>query len=187
MRAKKGSAFEREICKRLSLWWTDGERDDVFWRSSQSGGRATLRAQKGMRTFGSYGDIAAVDPIGQPLLDVFTIELKRGSTYKVPGDLLDFGRNNRKHPWAKAMNQAFDAHVRAGSQSWLMICKRDHREIMAYLPTWKARELQVLNGQPYARFRINVRERYDFVGIPLTVFLRRADPQKIHSLAKQKL
>ena len=25
----KGSVFEREICKALGRWWTDGERDTV--------------------------------------------------------------------------------------------------------------------------------------------------------------
>ena len=39
-KAYKGSEFEREMCKCLSLWWTDSKRDDVFWRSAQSGGRA---------------------------------------------------------------------------------------------------------------------------------------------------
>ena len=30
---QKGSAFEREICKKLSLWFTENERDDIFFRS----------------------------------------------------------------------------------------------------------------------------------------------------------
>ena len=70
-KASKGSAFEREISKSLSLWYTEGERDDIFWRSSQSGGRATTRAKKGKKTAASYGDITALDNRGEPFTDLF--------------------------------------------------------------------------------------------------------------------
>ena len=74
----KGAKFEREISKALSRWWTEGERDDIFWRTSQSGGRATTRKKQGKSTKNQDGDICATDPIGQPLLDITTIELKVG-------------------------------------------------------------------------------------------------------------
>ena len=73
----KGSAFEREIAKLLSLWWSDCERDDIFWRTQTSGARATSRKRRGQDTFGQYGDIQACDPVGQPLLDCCIIEIKR--------------------------------------------------------------------------------------------------------------
>ena len=76
--SNKGGNFERLICKQMGLWWTDGERDDIFWRTSQSGGRATTRSKSGKQTFGQYGDISATDPIGQPLLDACSFELKIG-------------------------------------------------------------------------------------------------------------
>jgi len=41
----KGSSFEREICTILSKWWTNNERDDVFWRTAGSGARATTRSK----------------------------------------------------------------------------------------------------------------------------------------------
>ena len=132
-RSYKGGEFEREICKLLSYWWTEGMRDDVFWRSSQSGGRATLRARKGKETYGSYGDIAAVDPIGDPLLKMFTIELKRGSSYGCLGDLLDFKLENSRHPWVAALLQAIRAHQAAKSHAWMMICKRDFRLPIVYM------------------------------------------------------
>lgn len=78
MKSGKGSQFERDISKLLSKWWTGGERDDVFWRSQQSGGRATQRAKKGKGTANQQGDIQAMDPIGQPLIDRVCVELKCG-------------------------------------------------------------------------------------------------------------
>ena len=76
----KGEDFERQISKQLSLWWTGGERDDVFWRTSQSGGRATQRAKSDLKTAYSYGDITFIDPIGKPFCDLLVLEAKRGYT-----------------------------------------------------------------------------------------------------------
>ena len=53
----KGPSFEREVCEKLSLWWTDGKRDDVFMRTSGSGGKATARRKKGKDTPFQGGDI----------------------------------------------------------------------------------------------------------------------------------
>ncbi|MCL2347114.1 MAG: hypothetical protein FWC50_02515, partial [Planctomycetaceae bacterium] len=53
-------------------------RDDLFWRSSSSGGRATQRTKQGKRTANSAGDIAAMDADAQELLKIFTFELKVG-------------------------------------------------------------------------------------------------------------
>jgi hypothetical protein len=62
----KGGDFELEMTKRLSLWITDGERNDVF-RRGRRGGR---------------GDITFRDPIGKPLIDAWNIECKTGYSKK---------------------------------------------------------------------------------------------------------
>ena len=72
---QKGSSFERKICKELSLWITDGERDDLFWRSSNSGGRATIVAVDGTRHTQS-GDISAIHPLGHAFTETFVVECK---------------------------------------------------------------------------------------------------------------
>jgi hypothetical protein len=71
----KGSAFEREVCVILSEWMTAGERKDLFWRSSMSGGRATVHLRKG-QTLKQCGDICAIDPEGMPFTDRYFIECK---------------------------------------------------------------------------------------------------------------
>ena len=192
----KGGDFEREVCKLLSKWWTNGERDDIFWRSSQSGGRATQRAKFGKRTYGSYGDIAAVDPIGEPLLKLFTIELKRGSSHSSPGDLLDFKAANASHPWAKCIQQAARSAEDAKSVGWMMICRRDHRRSVVFLESRIFKFLR--EGNPIAgRFPMmsfhltickeeesNLGDHYHFVGLPLDTFLTRITPQKIIMVVK---
>lgn len=80
MGGEKGGGYERDLSKELSLYWTNGERDDIFWRTSQSGGRAKSRIYTGQKTAYSYGDITFIDPLGKPLLDLAVIEAKRGYT-----------------------------------------------------------------------------------------------------------
>lgn len=124
----KGSQFERDVCRDLSLWWTEGERDDVFWRSSNSGGRATVRGRKGKRTHGQAGDIAATDPIGGPLLRLLTIEAKRGYSSQTLADLVDRPRKAAQQTWESWIQQAHEAHVLSDSFSWMIVAQRDRRE-----------------------------------------------------------
>jgi hypothetical protein len=69
---QKGSGFERDICKALSLWVSHGASVDLYWRSAMSGGRATV-AKGAVR---QVGDITAVAPEGHVLTDQFSIETK---------------------------------------------------------------------------------------------------------------
>lgn len=140
-KAGKGSGFERAICKQLSLWWTDGERDDIFWRTSGSGARAKVRGKK--QTFGQYGDVQATDPIGQPLIDRFTIEIKRGYNDATLSDFLD---QIRKKGGTKPLLQKFmeqvmeDCRLRDDGSEWILLVKRDYKEVVLFTPAkaWKA-------------------------------------------------
>lgn len=134
MATSKGSDFERLICKKLSLWWTNGERDDVFWRSSGSGARAKTRSKKGMSTFGQYGDIQATDPIGQPLIDLVTIELKRGYNKTTIVDMLDKPGKAAVQQWELFFRQVDEDCRNAKSKGWLLIHRRDRREAMVTMP-----------------------------------------------------
>jgi hypothetical protein len=72
----KGSAFERLVCKQLSLWVSGGRKEDLFWRAALSGGRATLAMRQGKAAHRVSGDIAAVQPEGHVLTDAYHIECK---------------------------------------------------------------------------------------------------------------
>lgn len=72
---QKGASFEREVCVALSRWVTRGRKDDCFWRSAMSGGRATVIHRQG-GTNRQAGDITAVAPEGHPLTSVWYIECK---------------------------------------------------------------------------------------------------------------
>jgi len=144
MSASKGGQFEREICKTLSLWWTGDDRDDVFWRTSQSGGRATTRSKEGRETFGQYGDIQATDPIGQPLINFFCIELKKGynnasfsnSFDAIPRRGKRESRPKRPNDILSFIRQAVRQCRQANSLTWMLIHRRDYRQTMIFIPTY---------------------------------------------------
>jgi hypothetical protein len=84
----KGGSYEREVAKTLSLWITGGARDDCFWRSAMSGGRATIQIKKGKTNKTQTGDITAIDPIGAWLTDRFMIETKSYKDLELPQGIL---------------------------------------------------------------------------------------------------
>jgi hypothetical protein len=72
----KGATFERLCCKRLSLFVTRGVRDDVFWRSSMSGGRATLQLKQDIVNLAQSGDMTAIAREGYDLCERCLFEYK---------------------------------------------------------------------------------------------------------------
>jgi len=104
---QKGSAFEREVCVKLSRWITDDVQDDVFWRSAMSGGRATVQKQRGGRLLkNQVGDISAIDPVGHAFLDQFAIECKHYASLDFQGLLT--GKGKLLQFWATISNEARD-------------------------------------------------------------------------------
>jgi hypothetical protein len=83
----KGAAFERQICKQLSLWMSHNKREDLFWRSAMSGGRATLLTKQGRCASAQEGDISAIHNQGMPLTALFVIECKRVRDLNVASSL----------------------------------------------------------------------------------------------------
>lgn len=99
----KGSAFERYCCKRLSLFVTMGQRDDVFWRSAMSGGRATLQLRQDIINRAQSGDMTAIAPEGYELCDRCLFENKFYADLGIPqgllkgtGHLANFWRSTQK-------------------------------------------------------------------------------------------
>lgn len=130
--SKKGPQFERDFCRDLSKWWTGGNRDDVFWRTSNSGGRATGRKKKGKKTFGQDGDIQATDPIGQPLIDNVLFELKNGYTGWSPLDafMAKPPKGGFVHWIKKVQGEAEDI----GVPYWALVWKQRLRKEIIYMP-----------------------------------------------------
>ncbi len=132
----KGSNYERDVCKQLSLWWSNGKREDIFWRTSGSGARATTRSKTKQKTFGQYGDVQATDPIGQPLIDLCTIELKRGYSHETFANLIETSQTANARPcmYSKFIEQAQSDMTKSDALWWLLIVKRDRRKPIIIFP-----------------------------------------------------
>lgn len=155
----KGSSFERMICKQISLWWTDNKREDVFWRTAGSGAMAKTRKKKNKNTFGQYGDIQATDPIGQPLIDVFTIELKRGYSKNTFFDLFDRTDKAAQQQWDKFICQVLEDQKNSGAKYWMLICKRDRRDPVILMPLKVAKKLPGMNRVNHMRGVIELKDK----------------------------
>lgn len=70
----KGSGFERDLARRLSLWVNGAEKPYVFWRTAGSGGLATIMAENA----DMGGDLMAIREEGRFLTNIFSIEAKCG-------------------------------------------------------------------------------------------------------------
>lgn len=188
----KGADFERTICNQLSEWWSGGTRTDIFWRSSNSGGRATVRGRKGKKTFGHYGDVSAVDPIGAPLLQLFAIEIKRGYAAAHLHALLDRPNNAAQQEWEKWIEQAMTSSFQSGSISWLIIARRDKRNAIVVLQHPIADELNLLHIGEQFQMNLNVRlwlknrVPLELFAMPFESFLEQADPKEVKELLEQQ-
>lgn len=197
----KGGNYERLLCKRLSLWWTNGERDDVFWRSSSSGARATIRHRQGLSTYGQHGDIQAVDPIGAPLMRLVSIEAKRGYPKASVNEIVE--RRARKHGTKTELEIFFEQADRgareAGVPFWWLIVQKDRCEELIYIPTDLFKELSttLLLGMlsPLTRPRLRIVTTYrnreleklvkiDCTCLKLNSFLEWIDAKSIEMVLK---
>lgn len=193
-KSRKGGQYEREICRQLGRWWSHGERDDIFWRTSNSGGRATTRSKTGRRTFGQYGDVQAVDPVGAPLLRAFCFEVKRGYSSSSFADVLDQPRLAAQQEWEKFVEQARTAARDSRAKYWLLIQRRDLCRAFIFFPHALYLELQdngVLAhqwGHPFVLVRTWVKSKTDkgtvekICGTTLDNFLQVVGPEQVKAL-----
>lgn len=182
----KGATFERFICKELSKWWTEGKRDDVFWRTAGSGGRATNRAKTGKTTAGAYGDITALDPIGEPLLKLFCFELKCGYGGWDVLDLIDKGKNMKHSKLQEFWQQASESAQQAHAHYPVVIAKRNQKQPVIVFPI-EFREAVTIYHGPFLYPFLRTRILCDPVFICLfSDFLDYVDPKTIYELGKVK-
>jgi hypothetical protein len=171
----KGGTFERAFSKKLSLWFTRGQREDVFWRSSNSGGRATVRSRKAKTTMGQYGDISATDPIGQPLIKALTFELKFGYNKETVNNLFA-NQSSQYYDW---ISTTITNRIDSGSHSWIIIHKRDFQDAIAWIPLELYEHLPFPFGLNKPILSVMFSTGITIVGIDLDDFLKHTPKQVI--------
>lgn len=186
----KGIQFERKICAELSKWWSNGKDDSIFWRSNASGARATIRAKKGKQTAGQYGDITAIDPVGEPFLAMSPVECKRGYPKISAHDMLDQQPGRKQVPefeqWIQQAQQA--ANDSPTAVGWLLITSRYQKQTLVWMP-WSLRRHLIYYGAElescYPTISIQ-RKQSQICGLSLAQFLRRVQPQHYINLHKKQ-
>lgn len=178
--SSKGSGFEREIAKKLSLWWSGSVTDNIFWRTAISGARGTTRQRRGQDTTSLHGDLQAIVPSGQPLMDVFVIELKRGYGRWCALDLLD--SKARKSVLARFMNQLYDS---AGSamRRPMLIVQRDRCSPLVFIPSAIYRGLNQHRELRTLELKFGESRFMDTTIVRLDEFCKCVPPAAIRNLA----
>jgi hypothetical protein len=142
----KGANYERDICRRFSRWVTAMEREDVFWRSIMSGGRATISTKKGEIDLGkayTSGDICAIRPEGHFLLSQFTVECKNYASFGIEVYLYGGQSSQFVKCWAQALDEC-----RKRTQP--LMCMKESRRGELMVTTWAGYE-KLLLGVPRNR------------------------------------
>lgn len=165
----KGAGFERDTCRFLSRWVTSGERDDVFWRSASSGGRATTLAMNGKFAEYHSSDIAPMHPLAFQLLEIFTVECKFYADLHLQ-DLPFDRRSNIAVFWEQAYRDA-----KRVSKRPMLIARQNRKPTLLGLNTATYHTLYRAVRMPHSI----VSERHDLVLMDKLEFFKLLNPQQL--------
>lgn len=149
----KGQDNERDLCKLFSLWWTEGKRDDIFWRTAGSGARARVRTDSGKKVYRGYGDMMAEDLIGQPLINACTFEFKKG--YKALS-LLDCIASDQKKPVLIQFIQEAEKDAKDAGNIPILVFQKKYKKTIICIPFFVYSKLK----KDQAKIQINSWELY---------------------------
>jgi hypothetical protein len=120
---RKGSAWERNVGKMLSLWLTKGERPDLFSRNVLSGGSFTRAAAAGKHG-GMPGDIIAAHPLALAFVQTFAVECKHQRDVNLERYVLSAGKTD------SFLGRTVDlirSQTDGNDLNWLVIAKQNNR------------------------------------------------------------
>lgn len=125
----KGSEFERDTGRRLSMWLTEGQRSNIFARNVLSGGSFTVTHGKGRETPNIPGDLMAASPLAFEFLSMFSIECKNNEEIDLAAFLQD---KNGKSFLMKTILHT-EAQAKAHGITWMVIGKRNRQETLVIM------------------------------------------------------
>ena len=147
---RRGGSFEREVARILSLWWSGGRSDNVFYRSQSSGARATQRFKVKKETKFQCGDIAPSNSEGELLLSKWSIEVKTGygsrraikdenkkTVKKVIDrwDILDILDSRQDNPILMTMWEQCKRNAELSNRKPVLIFRRNNRQSCIVMET----------------------------------------------------
>lgn len=122
----KGSKFERDCAKLVSLWVSFGDRDDIYWRTASSGGMATMRAKYGKRADLQVGDLRPETPEASIITDKLILECKCLKTFDLEKYLFN---TKRKNTGMQKVISECEIRYRNYKEDFLLICKANNSKV----------------------------------------------------------
>lgn len=121
---QKGAAFERWVCRELSKWLTNGQREDLFWRSAMSGGRSTIYAKRGegAKSAMQAGDLSGIDEAGCAFINEFYVECKHYKYLNLDSLFFEFSGTGLLMFWNQAKSNA-----RTLGKKTMLIAKQNYK------------------------------------------------------------
>jgi len=172
----KGAEFERSVCKRLSLWISRGKRDDLFWRSAMSGGRATIGKAKGADRGAQVGDVSAISDGGAytnaaaAFISRHIIECKTVKNYQLDAFLFE-GRG----VIANAIEQC---RLASRTKSPFVVLKQNHgREIVVFTDDAAQKSADIKMLSRYVLIECQDDGETDYYVVAFNDFLSQVKPR----------
>lgn len=189
----KGADYERFVCKTLSKWFSKGADDGWYWRTSMSGGRATIRSRKGQSTHGNASDITATCPQAKPLTDLISFECKVGYKSGETATVLhcfDKLSNAKEQVFESWIRQARASAKVGKSPYWAIIQRRNQKRDVIWIPSKLAQLLDKQGAKlglvfPMMMLRFTPHggeDKLTIVGFLLEDFFEAVKPQHIRDL-----
>ena len=144
---RKGSQFERDVCRILTEWVTGKKDPVIFWRTAGSGSQFTVKKGKSPMC----GDIIAIDPAGTPFTDYFCVECKSRKKIFATSLLVEDVRSFRE--WWEGLVESSEKACKGP----LLIFRASHHPIYVLMRDLEFYELVDWAGVP---------ERYFIVELP---------------------
>ena len=143
---KKGSAFERRICRLLSEWWSGGKSRDVFWRIGSSGSVSSRAGSKQMA-----GDIVQVDM--NYLEFPFLVECKHVKTY----DLYNLFEKERKANQIMSWIEQCERDAKRANKIPMLVMKRNYFDALVMIEKVNSSYIKQNDFYKYLLTEINKR------------------------------
>jgi len=117
----KGNQWERDFCRDLSNWWTEGKDPDAFWRADME--------KKGLEARMKCGDVVATSDAGKELTRTCGIELKAYKDIELITNLIRPGAKSKVNDWWEKIEMETKPLVKEP----ILVVKIDRRETFVFI------------------------------------------------------
>ena len=191
----KGEDFERNMCKYLSFWWTNGESDKVFWRNR-------IRYTKGKQR----GDITGMVGDAHRFSDKINLEIKKeeGSREKIQkiekDGTIKQAKRKKKNVWdvlyiidskkfgnnilIKYWDQTFDDAINSNRFPMLLFARDNHDPVICISAGFLSELLYMFGAYENNLIKVMLDDNVNLVCLNMHEFFKWITPDGFKSSFK---